>query len=203
MRGRWRSLWHDPPKQTGKEQDMKKVIAAFNMTIDGFCDHTAGLPDEEIHQHYTELLGQGDTILYGRITYQLMEFWRTFLENPSEEKSMNAFAMVIDKIPKIVFSHTLKNVDWKSATIANRGLKETVLELKQQSGNNIFIGSRSLIIQLMKLNLIDEYQICVHPVVAGNGLPLFENISDRTILKLVKTKIFKGGAVTLYYEPKQ
>jgi len=173
------------------------------MTIDGFCDHTAGLPDEEIHQHYTELLGQGDTILYGRITYQLMEFWRTFLENPSEEKSMNAFAMVIDKIPKIVFSHTLKNVDWKSATIANRGLKETVLELKQQSGNNIFIGSRSLIIQLMKLNLIDEYQICVHPVVAGSGLPLFENISDRTILKLVKTKIFKGGAVTLYYESKQ
>jgi len=199
MRGRWRSLWHDPPKQTGKEQDMKKVIAAFNMTIDGFCDHTAGLPDEEIHQHYTELLGQGGAILYGRTTYQLMEFWRTFLENPSEEKSMNDFAMAIDKIPKIVFSHTLKNVDWKSATIANRGLKETVLELKQQSGNNIFIGSRSLIIQLMKLNLIDEYQICVHPVVAGSGLPLFENISDRTILKLVKTKIFKGGAVTLYY----
>jgi len=199
MRGRWRSLWHDPPKQTGKEQDMKKVIAAFNMTLDGICDHTAGLPDEEIHQHYTELLGQGAAILYGRTTYQLMEFWRTLLENPSEEKSMNAFAMVIDKIPKIVFSHTLKNVDWKSATIANRGLKETVLELKQQSGNNIFIGSRSLIIQLMKLNLIDEYQICVHPVVAGSGLPLFENISDRTILKLVKTKIFKGGAVTLYY----
>jgi dihydrofolate reductase len=182
---------------------MKKVIAAFNMTLDGVCDHTAGVPDEEIHQHYTELLGQGGAILYGRTTYQLMEFWRTFLENPSEEKSMNDFAMAIDKIPKIVFSHTLKNVDWKSATIANRGLKETVLELKQQSGNDIFIGSRSLIIQLMKLNLIDEYQICVHPVVAGNGLPLFENRSDRTIFKLVKTKIFKGGAVTLYYEPKQ
>lgn len=87
---------------------MKKVIAAFNMTLDGFCDHTAGLPDEEIHQHYTELLGQGDAILYGRITYQLMEFWRTFLETPSEEKSMNDFAVAIDKIPKIVFSHYLK-----------------------------------------------------------------------------------------------
>lgn len=87
---------------------MRKVIAAFNMTLDGFCDHTAGLPDEEIHQHYTELLSQGDAILYGRITYQLMEFWRTFLENPSEEKSMNDFAVAIDKIPKIVFSHYLK-----------------------------------------------------------------------------------------------
>jgi dihydrofolate reductase len=173
------------------------------MTLDGICDHTAGLPDEEIHQHYTELLGQGDAILYGRTTYQLMEFWRTFLENPSEEKSMNDFAKAIDKIPKVVFSHTLKNVDWKSATIANRNLKETVLELRQQPGSDILIGSRSLIIQLMKLNLIDEYQICVYPVVAGNGLPLFEEISDRTILKLVKTKIFQGGAIMLYYEPKQ
>ena len=180
---------------------MRKVIAAINMTLDGFCDHTAGIPDEEIHQHYTELLKQGDAILYGRTTYQLMEFWRTLLENPSEDKSMNDFAQVINKIPKIVFSRTLKNVDWKSAAIAKRDLKEEVLELKQQSGKDILIGSRSLIIQLMKLNLINEYQLCIHPVVAGNGLPLFENINDRTILKLIKTYTFGGGAVTLYYEP--
>jgi dihydrofolate reductase len=181
---------------------MRKLIAAINMTLDGFCDHTAGIPDEEIHQHYMELMGQGDAILYGRITYQLMEFWRTFLENPSEEKSMNDFAIAIDKIPKIVFSHTLNNVEWKSATIANRDLKETVLELKQQSGKDIFVGSRSLIIQIMKLNLIDEFQLCIYPVVAGNGLPLFEKINDRTIFKLNKTKTFSGGAVILYYEPR-
>ena len=180
---------------------MRKVIAAINMTIDGFCDHTAGIPDEEIHQHYTELLKQGDAILYGRTTYQLMEFWRTLLENPSEDKSMNDFAQVINKIPKIVFSRTLRTVDWKSSTIAKRDLKEEVLELKQQPGKDILIGSRSLIIQLMNLNLINEYQLCIHPVVAGNGLPLFENINDRTILKLIKTKTFGGGAVTLYYEP--
>ena len=171
------------------------------MTIDGFCDHTAGLPDEEIHQHYTELLGQADVILYGRITYQLMEFWRTLLENPSDEKSMNDFAMAIDKIPKIVFSHTLKNLDWESAKLAKHAIAEEVLELKKQSGKDIFVGSRSLIIQLMKLNLIDEYQLCVHPVIAGSGLPLFKNIHDRTILKLIKTKTFSGGAVILYYEP--
>jgi dihydrofolate reductase len=179
---------------------MRKVIAAFNMTLDGFCDHTAIIPDEEIHQHYSELLGQGDAILYGRTTYQLMEFWRTFLENPSEEKSMNDFAIAIDNIPKIIFSHTLNNVEWKSATIANRDLKETVLEVKQQSGKDVFVGSRSLIIQLMKLNLIDEFQLCVHPVVAGNGLPLFENINNRTFLKLIKTKTFRLGAVILYYK---
>jgi len=180
---------------------MRKIIAAINMTLDGFCDHTAGLPDEEIHQHYTELLGQADLILYGRITYQLMEFWRTLLENPSDEKSMNDFAIAIDKIPKIVFSHTLKDVEWDSARLSDQSIEEEVLELKQQSGKDILVGSRSLIIQLMKLNLIDEYQLCVHPVVAGSGLPLFENINDRTILKLIKTKTFSGGAVTLYYEP--
>jgi dihydrofolate reductase len=182
-------------------QNMRKLIAALNMTLDGICDHTAGIPDEEVHQHYTELLGQGDAILYGRTTYQLMEFWRTFLENPSEEKSMNDFAIAIDKIPKIVFSHTLKNVDWESATIAKRDLKDEVLELKQQSGRDIFIGSRSLIIQLMKLNLIDEYQLCVHPVIAGGGMPLFENINSRIILKLINTKTFSGGAIMLYYKP--
>jgi len=171
------------------------------MTLDGFCDHTAGIPDEEIHQHYTKLLNEGDAILYGRITYQLMEYWQTLVKNPSGEKTMDDFALAIDKIPKIVFSHTLKNAGWESARLANRAIEEEVLELRQQPGRDILVGSRSLIIQLMKLNLIDEYQLCVHPVVAGSGLPLFENINDRTILKLIKTKTFNGGAITLYYEP--
>jgi dihydrofolate reductase len=180
---------------------MRKVVAAINMTLDGIFDHTAGMPDEEIHQHYTDLLGEADVILYGRITYKLMEFWRTFLENPSDEKSMNEFANAINKIPKIVFSNSLKSVEWESATVANLDLKETVLQLKQKPGNDIFIGSRSLIIQLMKLNLIDEYQICVYPVIEGNGSLLFENANHKTILRLVKTKIFNGGAIILYYQP--
>ena len=172
------------------------------MTLDGNCDHTAGIPDVEIHHHYTELLGQGDAILYGRTTYQLMEYWRTFLENPSEQKTMNDFAMAIDKIPKIVFSNTLKNVDWKSSTLAKRELKDEVIELKQQSGKDIFVGSRSLIIQLINLGLIDELQLCIYPVIAGKGLQFFENINDRTILNLVKTKNFNSGAIILYYQPK-
>ena len=180
---------------------MRKVIAAINMTLDGFCDHTAGIPDEEIHQHYADLLNKAGVVLYGRITYQLMQYWQTLLKNPSGEKSMDDFAMAIDKIPKIVFSHKLKNTEWDSAKLANQPIEEEVLELKQQSGKDILVGSRSLIIQLMKLNLIDEYQLMVHPVVAGSGLPLFENINDRTILKLINTKTFSGGEVTLYYEP--
>lgn len=180
---------------------MRKLIAAINMTLDGFCDHTAINPDEEIHQHYADLLGDGDVILYGRITYQLMEYWRDVLENPTGDKVMDEFAVAIDKIPKIVFSHTLKNVEWKSAKLANRDLEEEVLDLKQQSGKDIFVGSPGLIVALTKLNLIDEYQLCVHPVIAGSGLPLFKNISEKIMLKLVKTKIFGSGAIILYYEP--
>ena len=130
-----------------------------------------------------------------------MEYWRTLIENPSDTKSMNDFAMAIDKIPKIVFSHTLKNVDWESAKLVHRDIADEVLELKQQPGKDILVGSRSIIIQLMNLNLIDELQLCVYPVIEGKGLPLFENITDRTVLQLKKTKTFGGGAVTLYYGP--
>ncbi|MBL8005558.1 MAG: dihydrofolate reductase family protein [Candidatus Kapabacteria bacterium] len=181
---------------------MKKIIAAINMTIDGFCDHTHGVPDEEIHLHYADLLSKADCALYGRTTYQLMEFWKTILENPTGEKSMDDFAKAIDKTPKIVFSRTLQSVDWASATLANKELEEVVQELKQQYGNDVFVCSPSLIVQLTQRNLIDEYQLCIHPVIAGSGLPLFKNIQEKLLLKLVKTKTFSGGAVILYYERK-
>jgi len=171
------------------------------MTLDGFCDHTAIIPDEEIHHHYADLLSNADTILYGRITYQLMEYWQTVVKNPTGNKAMDEFAVVMDNIPKLVFSHTLKKVEWDSAALANRSLEEEVAELKQQSGKDILVGSPGLIVSLTKLHLIDEYQLCVHPVIAGNGLPLFKNINDRTLLKLLKTKTFGSGAVTLYYKP--
>lgn len=179
---------------------MRKIIGAINMTLDGFCDHTAIDPDEEIHEHYANLLRSAGTILYGRITYQLMEFWRTVLENPTGDKSMDDFALVMNNTPKIVFSHTLKNVDWESAKLAAGSLEDEVLALRQQSGNDIFVGSRSLIVSLLKSKLLDEIQLCIHPVIAGNGLQLFENIGDKTFLKLVKTKTFGGGAVILYFE---
>lgn len=181
---------------------MRKLIAAINMTLDGVFDHTAGLPDEEIHRHYTTLLGQGDAILYGRITYHLMEFWRTILDHPSEDESMNDFARAIDTIPKIVFSRTLKDVDWESAAIAERELKETVLELKQQPGKDIFVGSRSLIMQLLQFHLIDELQLCIYPVVEGEGSALFERINDRIVFNLVKTKTLSSGTIILHYQPK-
>ena len=113
---------------------MRKVIATINTTLDGVCDHTAGIPDDEIHQHYTDLLRHADAILFGRVTYQLMEFWRTLVEKPSGEKSMDDFATVKDNIPKIVFSRTLESVDWKSARLADQNIEKEILKLKQQTG---------------------------------------------------------------------
>jgi dihydrofolate reductase len=181
---------------------MRKLIAAINMTLDGFCDHTAMIADDELHQHYNELLGDADTLLYGRITYQLMEsYWPAIVKNPTGDKPIDEFAVLMDNISKLVFSRTLKNVEWKNVKLAKRGIKEEVLDLKQQAGKNILAGSPSLIVALTQLDLIDEYQLCVMPVILGNGLPLFKNINERKILKLIKTKTLSSGSITLYYEP--
>jgi dihydrofolate reductase len=184
---------------------MRKLIAAMNMTLDGFCDHEAMIADEEIHQHYNELLSNADTLIYGRITYQLMEsYWPSVVKNPTDNKPMDEFAVLIDNISKIVYSRTLQHVVWKNSTLKKEIIKEEILELKQSrngGSKNIVVGSPSLIVALAQLGVVDEYQLAVQPTVLGSGLPLFKNIRDRIDLKLLKTKTFGCGAVMLYYEP--
>jgi len=192
---------------------MRKLIAAINMTLDGFCDHTAMIADEEIHQHYNELLSSAGTLIYGRITYQLMEsYWPSVVKNPTGNKPMDEFAVLIDNISKIVFSRTLKNVDWKNTILKKEVIKEEILQLKQSRSQspvdygvskNILVGSPSLIVALTQLDLIDEYQLSVQPTVLGSGLPLFKNVKDGINLKLLKTKTFGCGAVIFYYEPRK
>src|SRR5688572_28744084 len=181
---------------------MRKLIAAINMTLDGYCDHTAVIADDELHEHYNELLRSAGVLLYGRITYQLMEsYWPSVVKNPTGNKSTDDFAVLIDNVHKIVYSRTLKKVDWKNTTLKNEIIKEEILNLKQQPGKDIFAGSPGTIVALTNLDLIDEYQLTVHPVIAGSGLPLFKNIRDKIILKCLKTKTFSSGAITMYYEP--
>ncbi len=181
---------------------MRKVIAAINLTLDGYCDHTAVTADDETHEHYNELMSSADTGVFGRITYQLMEsFWPSVVKNPTGNKPVDEFAVLMDDIPKIVYSRTLKRVDWKNTELKNELVKDEILELKQRAGRNILVGSRSMIVAFMQLGLVDEFQFCVHPVIAGGGLALFESVKDRVDLRLVKTKTFQCGAVVLYYEP--
>jgi len=174
----------------------------MNMTLDGFCDHTAMIADEEIHEHYNEVLRNADILIYGRITYQLMEsYWPSVVKDPTGSKATDEFAVLIDNISKIVFSRTLQKVDWKNSILKSEISKEEILALRQQPGKNILVGSPGLIVALTQLELIDEYQLGVQPIVLGSGLPLFKNIKDRIDLKLLRTKTFGCGAVFLYYEP--
>ena len=179
---------------------MRKLISSINITLDGFCDHTAVIADDELHQQANALLKSADLMLFGRATYQLMEAgWPPLVKKPSGNKPMDEFALLIDSIPKIVFSQTLKEVTWKNTKLLAGGIKEEVIKLKQQPGRNIIVGSPTLIVTLTQLGLIDEYRFCVQPIILGKGLPLFKNISQRIDLPLLSTKTFHSGAVTLYY----
>ena len=181
---------------------MRKLIAAINVTLDGFCDHTAMIADEETHQHFNELLSNADTLIYGRKTYQLMEnYWPSVVKNPTGIRQTDAFARLIDNIPKVVYSRTLKNVHWKNTELKNEINKEELIQLRQQAGKNILVGSPSLIVALATLDLVDEYQLNIHPVILGNGLPLYRNIKNRMELKLLKPKTFGSGVIAMYYEP--
>jgi dihydrofolate reductase len=184
---------------------MRKLIAAINMTLDGFCNHEAMIADDEIHEHYNELLRNADTLIYGRITYQLMEsYWPSVVKNPTGNKPIDEFAVLIDNISKIVYSRTLQHVIWKNTELKKEIMKEEILALKQSrngGSKNILVGSPGLIVALSQLDLIDEYQVAVQPTILGSGLPLFKNVRDRVNLKLLKTKTFGCGAVTLFYEP--
>ena len=181
---------------------MRKLIASINITLDGFCDHTAGIADDELHQFFTDLIKNSGALLYGRTTYQLMEsYWPTIVKNPTGNKANDEFAVAIENVPKILFSTTIKNVNWANASLAKRSLQEEVMELKKQPGKDIVAGSPSLIAQLTKLKLVDEFVLCVHPVILGQGLPLFKNITERNVLGLVKTKTFGSGVMAHYYQP--
>src|SRR5438046_3783457 len=184
---------------------MIQLIETINITLDGFCDHNAVIADEELHQNANELLRNADTILFGRVTYQLMENgWPPIIKKPTGIKSVDEFAVLIDNISKIVFSRTLKNVPWKNTRLATEDIKEEVVKLKQSrnSGSkNIVVASPSIIVTLMKLGLIDEYQLSVQPIVLGSDLPLFKNIMGRIDLKVLKTKTLGSGVVILYYAP--
>lgn len=179
---------------------MRKLIAAINLTLDGFCDHTSGVADDEMLQHYTDLIRGAGAILYGRVTYQLMEsYWPALIQKPSGNRTPDEFAQAIQNIQKVVFSRTLKELPWENSRLATQDLRAEVLELKNQEGKDFLVGSPALISALTEMNLVDEYQLCVHPVIAGQGLRLFQNIREMIILKQLKTKVFDSSGATLHY----
>jgi len=181
---------------------MRKVVFAINTTADGFCSHTDGIPDEELHDYFTKVLRNASVILCGRITYQLMvPYWLDIAKSQSETKSENEFARVYDALEKVVFSTTLTHVEDKNTRLVRANVAEEVLALKQQSGKDICAGSLSIASQLSERGLIDEYHFVVHPVIAGKGPRLFDTVKlqEKFRLDLLGTKTFKSGVVALHY----
>jgi dihydrofolate reductase len=182
---------------------MRNLIFAINLTLDGCCDHTKMIGDEEIHEYFTHLLQEADLLIYGRKTYQLMvPFWPDAARNHSgQTKAMNDFAQAFDSLGKVVFSRSLASTEDRNTRIARTDLRDEILKLKQERGKSILVGGVSLPSQLIELGLVDEYRFVVQPILAGHGTRLLEgiNLQQKLPLKLVESKILKSGCAALHY----
>jgi len=181
---------------------MRNVIFAINVTLDGCCDHTQQLADDETHEYFTQLLREVDLLVFGRKTYQLMvPFWPEVAKNQSMTKASNEFARAFDSIHKIVFSRTLASAEDRNTRLVRTNLHDEILRLKQEQGKNMLIGGVSVPSQLIELGLVDEFRLVISPVLAGRGRRLLEDVSlrERVRLELVESKFFKSGSVALRY----
>jgi dihydrofolate reductase len=181
---------------------MRKLIYAINITLDGCCDHTKMAPDEELFDHYLQLLGEVDLFVYGRKTYQLMvPYWPDVAKDRSASKADRDFAQAFCSKDKVVFSRSLEKAEDKTTRIVPGNLRDEILKLKQESGKAILAGGVDIPSQLTQLGLVDEYRIVVQPMIAGEGRRLMEGVRlpERLPLKLVESKLSKSGSVALRY----
>ena len=189
---------------------MRKVIYAINITLDGCCDHTKMVPDEEMFESSMELLRGADVLVYGRKTYQLMvPYWPEVAKDQSASKADREFAQAFASANKVVFSQSLDDAEAKkgdkNARVVRTNLRDEILKLKQEPGKNIIAGGVDIPSQLIGLGLVDEFHFVVYPILAGEGRRLLEGVSlpEKLQLKLVDSKIFKSGCVAHRYLKQQ
>ncbi|WAZ26249.1 dihydrofolate reductase family protein [Streptomyces cinnabarinus] len=182
---------------------MRPLRYSINVTLDGCCDHREITPDEEMHRRAAESIGRADALLFGRVTYEMMEeAWRPPAPAGARPEWMEPFAATIDAAKKYVVSSTLEQVDW-NAELLRGDLGEAVQRLKQEPGEGLFVGGVQLPLALAELGLIDEYEFVVHPRLVGHGPTLFAGLSRRVDLKLVSRLEYGSGAVAMRYEPRR
>ena len=186
---------------------MRPLRYSINVTLDGCCDHRVGIADEDLHRHAAENIAQADALLFGRVTYEMMEAaWRppagTGVRPDWMADWMEPFARTIDAAKKYVVSTTLDRVDW-NAELVRGDLAKAVQQLKRESGRGLFTGGVKLPLALAELGLIDEYEFVVHPRLAGHGPTLFAGLSKHVDLRLVSRLEFGSGAVAMRYEPRR
>jgi dihydrofolate reductase len=186
--------------------EMQRLRYSINITVDGCCDHRTIPTDEDLHRHWAENLAQADALLFGRVTYEMMEAaWRPPATGARPDWMadwMEPFARTIDAAKKYVVSSTLDRVDW-NAELVRGDLRKAVQQLKGESGKGLFVGGVKLPLALAELGLIDEYEFVVHPRLAGHGPTLLAGLSTYVDLKLVSRLEFASGAVAMRYEPRR
>ena len=181
---------------------MRPLRYSINVTLDGCCDHRAITPDEATHRHATKFLDQADALLFGRVTYEMMESaWRPPGQMEAMPDWMVPFGRTIDAAKKYVVSSTLDRVDW-NAELVRGDLGEAVQELKREPGKGLAVGGMKLPLALAELGLIDEYEFVVQPKLVGHGPTLFAGLSKHVDLKLVSRLEFDSGAVAMRYVPR-
>ncbi len=181
---------------------MRPLRYSINVTLDGCCDHRAGIADEDLHRHAVENLNRADALLFGRVTYQMMEAAFRSPRTGEMPDWTEPFARTIDAARKYVVSSTLDQVDW-NAELVRGDLGTAVQQLKRESGKGLFVGGVKLAQALTELGLIDEYEFVVHPRLTGHGPTLFAGLSKYLDLKLVSRLEFGSGAVAMRYEPRR
>jgi dihydrofolate reductase len=183
---------------------MRPLRYSINVTLDGCCDHRAVPADtdfQELHRHATKTLEQADALLFGRVTYQMME--SAFRPAPGAKPDpKDPFAQNIHAAKKYVVSSTLDRVDW-NAELIRGNLEKAVRQLKQEPGKGLLVGGVKLPLALAELGLIDEYEFVVHPTLAGHGPSLFAGLSKQIELKLIGRLELSSGAVAMQYQPKR
>ncbi len=187
----------------GRMAGVRPLRFSINVTLDGCCDHRAMIADEDLHRHAMENIAQADALLFGRVTYEMMETaWRLATRTVVMPDWTEPFARTIDAARKYVVSSTLDHVDW-NAELVRGDLGEAVQQLKREPGNGLFVGGVTLARALTELGLIDEYEFLVHPRLAGHGPTLFAGLSKPVDLTLVSRREFGSGALVLRYEPRR
>jgi dihydrofolate reductase len=183
---------------------MGLLTFGLNVTLDGCYDHREGIADDELHDYFTQLMDAAGAMLWGRVTYELMESaWPAVARDENAPRAMREWARKLEAKPKYVVSASRRDFPWNNTFRVEGDLREAVTQLKEQTPQGVLVGSPTLSAALERLGLIDEYRLVVHPVFAGHGPTLFQGLEPSRRLELVSTKRLKSGQVAMHYRRKE
>jgi dihydrofolate reductase len=183
---------------------MGLLTFGINVTLDGCCDHRAGIADDELHDYFTELMDAAGAMLWGRVTYELMESaWPAVARDENAPRARRDWARKLEAKPKYVVSASRRDFSWNNTFRLEGDLREAVTQLKEKTPQGVLVGSLSLASALERLGLIDEYRLVIHPVIAGHGPTLFQGLEPSRRLELVSTHRLKAGQVAMHYRRKE